>query len=252
MSKIAPKYLKLAGKVKETEDSLATLKKVMEGLDADTGLLIASSVPGPIGTIADVASLTKSIAAGDLGGAMLDLVGFVPFFGDAIKAVGKGAKIAKHIADVKKLMKKAKDFINKGKKKLEKLCKDKPTRKKTEKEVHECGGGACGAENRASHEAQKRKLRQQMSKPSVDDPELQKITDSLYRPNAQIGSGSTADAIRHERATGEAVGGRFHKQKGEDSIRALEKWLDKNPTASPGDRAAAENVILDLQNSLGY
>lgn len=252
MSKVAKEYLALKDKIDETRDALGTLDKVMEGLDADTGLLIASSVPGPVGTIADVASLTKSIAAGDLGGAMLDLVGFVPFFGDAVKAVGKGAKIAKHIADVKKLMKKAKDFIAKGEKKLEKLCKSKPTKRKTDNAACDSGSANCGAENRASHEDQKRELRRQMSKPSVDDPELQKITDSLYRPDAKIGSGSTADAIRHERATGEAVGGRFHKQKGEDSIRALEKWLDKNPTASPGDRAAAENVILDLQNSLGY
>lgn len=90
-----------------------------------------------------------------------------------------------------------------------------------------------------------------MSKPSVQDTQLQNLMNGLYRPNAKVGSGSTADAIRHELATGEAVGGSFHSQKGADSIRALEKWLGNNPTARPGDRTAAENVILDLRNALG-
>jgi hypothetical protein len=83
-----------------------------------------------------------------------------------------------------------------------------------------------------------------MSKPSVEDAQLQNLMNGLYRPNAKISSGSTADAIRHELATGEAVGGRLHLQKGADSIRALEKWLGNNPNARPGDRAAAEDVIL--------
>ncbi|MDJ0652188.1 MAG: hypothetical protein QNJ27_04215 [Simkaniaceae bacterium] len=34
-------------------------------------------------------------------------------------------------------------------------------------------------------------------------------------------------------------------------INALEKWLRNNPTAGPGDRAAAENIIKDLRNALG-
>lgn len=33
-------------------------------------------------------------------------------------------------------------------------------------------------------------------------------------------------------------------------ITALEKWLKNNPNASHGDRAAAENIIKDLQNAL--
>ncbi|NAU00634.1 type IV secretion protein Rhs [Escherichia coli] len=74
---------------------------------------------------------------------------------------------------------------------------------------------------------------------------------TLYRPNAKVGSGSTADAVRYELATGEKVGGRGHVLKAQDYTRALQDWLDKNPTASPGDRAAAENVLQDLQNALG-
>ena len=74
--------------------------------------------------------------------------------------------------------------------------------------------------------------------------------DELYRDNAQVGSGSTAAAVRHELATGEMVGGASHSQKAADMIKALDKWLRTHPTASPGDRAAAENVIKDLQDAL--
>jgi len=34
-------------------------------------------------------------------------------------------------------------------------------------------------------------------------------------------------------------------------IKSLEKWLKKNPTAKPRDRAATENIIKDLRNALG-
>ncbi|HEV2761787.1 MAG TPA: hypothetical protein VGV38_02240 [Pyrinomonadaceae bacterium] len=113
------------------------------------------------------------------------------------------------------------------------------------------GGGGREAGNAARHEQYKTELRRQMEKPHADDPRLQNIINENYRPNAKIGSGSTADAIRHERATGQPVGGRWHTQKGQDTVRALEKWLKDNPAAKPGDRAAAENVIKDLKDALG-
>ncbi|MGC9671537.1 hypothetical protein ACNTMW_33960 [Planosporangium sp. 12N6] len=88
-------------------------------------------------------------------------------------------------------------------------------------------------------------LRMEMAKPQTVDTELSKLTGDLYRPNARIGSGSTASAIRFERLNGETVGGKLHAQKARDYIAALQRWLQKNPTASAGDRAAAENVIRD-------
>ena len=106
------------------------------------------------------------------------------------------------------------------------------------------------AANRALHETYKDGLRTAMEKPSVSDKNLSRLVDQLYRPNAKIGSGSTAAAVRHELATGQPVGSAFHSQKAQDSIFALQKWLDKNPAASPGDRAAAENIIRDMTNSL--
>lgn len=111
---------------------------------------------------------------------------------------------------------------------------------------------AGGAANRTGFEAYKDSLRAGMEKPLTSDPRLSSILDDLYRPNATVGSGSTAAAVRQELATGTSVGGKMHSQKAADSIRALEKWLERNPTARPGDRAAAENVIKDTRNALGW
>jgi RHS repeat-associated protein len=105
--------------------------------------------------------------------------------------------------------------------------------------------------NSALYEQYKVKLRAQMEKPYVRDPDLQRLMDKLYRPGAQVGSGSTADAIRYELRTGKPVEGVWHSTKGEEFITALTRWLKQNPNALPGDRAAAENVILDLRNALG-
>ncbi|MCO7246025.1 DUF637 domain-containing protein [Halomonas sp. Mc5H-6] len=105
--------------------------------------------------------------------------------------------------------------------------------------------------NRTRHEAYKDALRASMEKPGVLNPELAMLMNTLYRPNAELGSGSTAAAVRYEKSTGEPVGGRFHSTKASDGIIALQRWLDRNPTASPGDRAAAENVIKDMSNALG-
>ncbi len=106
------------------------------------------------------------------------------------------------------------------------------------------------AANRAKHEKFLTELRQAMGKPHTKDPDLSRLMDELYRPNAQVGSGSTAAAVRHEIATGQLVGGASHTQKAEDMIRALERWLRNHQDATPGDRAAAENVIKDLQDAL--
>ena len=107
-----------------------------------------------------------------------------------------------------------------------------------------------GADNRATHEQQKKELRREMAEPAVDDHDLKKIVAKIYRPGAKEGSGSTAAAIRRERITGERVGGAEHSQKGEEMITGLEKWLKSHPTSKPGDRAAAENLILDLRDAL--
>jgi Flp pilus assembly pilin Flp len=91
-------------------------------------------------------------------------------------------------------------------------------------------------------------------KPSVTDPKLSNLVNDLYKgakTKNPVGSGSTADAIRQETATGQPVGGKFHTQKGQEYARALENWLAKNPSASAADRSAAQSILDDLRNALG-
>ncbi|WP_219923865.1 WXG100-like domain-containing protein [Nocardioides campestrisoli] len=106
------------------------------------------------------------------------------------------------------------------------------------------------AASSAKHARYTDQLRAAMGKPATKDPKLNRIMDELYRDNAKMGSGSTAAAVRSEIATGKPTNGAWHSQKARNRIAQLEKWLRTNPTATPGDRAAAENVIRDMQNAL--
>ena len=106
------------------------------------------------------------------------------------------------------------------------------------------------ASNCAIFEKYKTVLRATMEKPHVTDLQLKKYVDLNYRSTGKIGNGSTAAAIRYELKTGNRVSGRLHSQKGQNMILRLERWLQNNPTASSGDRAAAENIIKDLRNAL--
>ena len=91
---------------------------------------------------------------------------------------------------------------------------------------------------------------QGVPKPKVLDPSLQALIDQLYRPGAKIGTGSTADAIRHEKQCDVLLSPKGHAQKGEDYLKALKDWLDSHPDASPEDRAAADDVVRDLEDAL--
>lgn len=92
-----------------------------------------------------------------------------------------------------------------------------------------------------------------LNKPNVIHPKLQNIVNDLYKgakgPNP-IGSGSTADAVRNELATGVATHGNFHSQKAREYINALSNWQRNNPNASVSDRHIAEMLKRDLQNAL--
>ncbi len=114
--------------------------------------------------------------------------------------------------------------------------------------IHDSASGA--ASNRAAFERYTRDLREAMQRPHAQDPHLADMMRQQYRPGAEIGSGSTAAAIRYERATGELASGSNHIQKGQNDMVFLRRWLEGNPTATPGDRAAAENVLRDLQDAL--
>ncbi|MCG8459031.1 MAG: hypothetical protein MI919_22370, partial [Holophagales bacterium] len=86
----------------------------------------------------------------------------------------------------------------------------------------------------------------------VSDPNLQNIVRDLYKGTTnprRIGTGTTADAVRHERATGLPTGGAFHSQKAEQFSDALRKALGGD--LSSHDRLVAQSLLDDLQQALG-
>ncbi|MFC5137000.1 WXG100 family type VII secretion target [Actinomycetospora rhizophila] len=97
-------------------------------------------------------------------------------------------------------------------------------------------------------------IRPSAQRPTVKNARLNRIVDALYHganSPTRIGDGTTADAIRWERASGATVGGKMHIQKGIDNIRAIKRWLRQNPHASPQDRGVAQNELANLLDALG-
>ena len=63
------------------------------------------------------------------------------------------------------------------------------------------------------------------------------------------GTGTTADAVRHELATGLPSGGTFHLQKAGQYSNALRSVLKQN--LNYHDRLVAHSLLDDLQHALG-
>jgi hypothetical protein len=82
----------------------------------------------------------------------------------------------------------------------------------------------------------------------VETNEAKQIINELYRSGAKIGDGGTADAIRHERRTGENVGGKGHIIKGIERLRQIEKILERNQQHP--DKAILEYLKQDLSDAL--
>lgn len=93
------------------------------------------------------------------------------------------------------------------------------------------------------------------ARPRMGDQKLRNIVDDLYQDDptsrVHIGNGTTGDAVRYERATGNMVGNKRHVQKANNAVRALRNWLRKNPNASPEDRGIAQNEMNNLLDALG-
>lgn len=85
----------------------------------------------------------------------------------------------------------------------------------------------------------------------VQDEPLANVVRSLYRRNAFIGDGGTADVIRFEKETGLNLGrnGGNHVKKGWENLRRLEKILGRQ-NLSRTDREIAEKLAGDLRKAL--
>lgn len=77
---------------------------------------------------------------------------------------------------------------------------------------------------------------------TVKDPELRSLVKQLYRENATIGSGSTADYIRKYADFG-------HIEKGRDRINQLRGLLRSN-SLKGADREVAEYLLRDLNSAM--
>lgn len=78
---------------------------------------------------------------------------------------------------------------------------------------------------------------------------VKNIVKELYRSNAAVGDGGTADAIRKQITTGELVGKRDHIRKGRERVRQIERILSKNPNHP--DKDLLKRLRNDLIDALG-
>ena len=90
--------------------------------------------------------------------------------------------------------------------------------------------------------------RSTVTKPIVSDQKLQNLMNDMYRKSARIWNGSTADAIRYEKATGRLIKWTDHSIKGEQYVNALNNWIKANPWHA--DLQSAFNVLDDLLSAL--
>ena len=89
-------------------------------------------------------------------------------------------------------------------------------------------------------------------KPCVSNEKLKNIVDDLYKgqggPNT-IGNGTTMDAVRNEIITGNPTNGKFHTQKLNDYLNALQRRLragDLNAYDTSVVNALIEDIIKAL------
>lgn len=111
------------------------------------------------------------------------------------------------------------------------------------------------AQSRAEHQRYLNSRIYGMEKPEgVSEASLRTRIDEMYRVDSEIGSGSTADALRFERETGIGVGGADHRQKAQDTLRFLNTWLrthrNEGSGASSQDYQVAQNLVRDLEHAL--
>ncbi|MFF0149668.1 ALF repeat-containing protein [Amycolatopsis sulphurea] len=113
---------------------------------------------------------------------------------------------------------------------------------------------ALGPANSALYRQMTEILGTEMSKPFVNDPDLARMIDNLWRSNAGFANGSTAAAARAERALGKwgiQIKGADHVTKAKNYIVGLEKWLKNRDSELDHDAQVVRNVLRDLKDAVG-
>ena len=83
---------------------------------------------------------------------------------------------------------------------------------------------------------------------SAQTNEVKDLIKQLYRPGAKIGDGGTADALRHEKETGQFVGSKSHEQKAKERAAQIKKILSKSPNHV--DKDLLQKILKDLEDAL--
>jgi len=84
---------------------------------------------------------------------------------------------------------------------------------------------------------------------AAKDSKLRNFIKYLYREGAEVGNGSTADAIRFERTTGQLLSAAGHAPKGQEAISGLNRLM-LSGKLSCQDAAIAQEMINDLKSAL--
>ena len=84
--------------------------------------------------------------------------------------------------------------------------------------------------------------------PTAANASLQNTLRELYRVGDKI-AGGTAGAIRHERETGELVGGVSHLRKGIERMANLQNIISRQKL-SAGDLATARSELSNLKDAI--
>ncbi|MDU1893086.1 MAG: RHS repeat-associated core domain-containing protein [Dysgonomonas sp.] len=84
----------------------------------------------------------------------------------------------------------------------------------------------------------------------VINPKLKNVVNDLYRPGAQIGSGSSMDAFRLEVLSGVAVNGKTHGTKLIMYRTALQKLWDKKSSLTKEEQVIVKQLLTDIQDAL--
>jgi hypothetical protein len=85
---------------------------------------------------------------------------------------------------------------------------------------------------------------------SVENRSLKNVVNELYRPNARIGDGGTAAALRHEIATGLRIGQKNHLTKAREKVKNIQRIIERE-TLSQQDLEIALQLLEDLLDALG-
>jgi filamentous hemagglutinin len=83
----------------------------------------------------------------------------------------------------------------------------------------------------------------------TNDPQLKGIINQLYRQNATVGDGGTADALRYETETGNLLSKSGHLEKATGRITELTRYLGQDNLSSQ-DRQLGQSLLNNLKDAV--